>query len=137
MPEKADAASLLIRFIRFAGAGGLCYGIGLTTLWLCTSIIGVDYRISMIIAFLVTSPIGFFLNERHTFRYGAVKGKFEPLKYMLVILGSLIASLCAVWLLVSLLDFNYLLANIVVTAAFLLINFTAHFLWTFGTRFRQ
>jgi len=137
MLGKSDVVHLLMRFIRFAGVGGLCYGIGLLILWLCTSIAGIDYRISMIFAFMVTSPIGFILNERHTFRYGAVKGQSEPLKYTLVVLGSLVASLCAVWLLVSLLEINYLLANIVVTAAFLLINFTIHLLWTFGTRFRQ
>ena len=125
-----------MRFTRFAGVGGLCYGIGLLILWLCTSIFGIDYRISMIIVFMVTSPIGFVLNERHTFRYKVVKGRYEPLKYMLVVLGSLVASLCAVWFLVSL-GVNYLLANIFVTAAFMLINFTTHFLWTFGARFRQ
>lgn len=136
MKKQADRPSLLPRFTRFAGVGGLCYCIGLLILWLCTSIVGIDYRISMVIAFMVTCPIGFVLNERHTFRYGSVKGRFEFLRYVLAVLGSLVASLCAVWLLVSL-GFNYLLANIAVTAVFLLINFTTHFLWTFGSRFRQ
>lgn len=127
--------SISLRFLIFSSIGGLCYLIGLFILWLFTSIFNLDYRASMAISFFLISPLSFFLNEKSSFKSLQPKKKYEFRKYFFGMLASMLASLLAVWFLVEKYKINYLFSNIIVTSAFLIINFSVHYLWTFKSRF--
>ena len=64
LPERAKKYS---QFIRFLVAGAFVVTVNLSILYFLTSIVGVYYLISNIVAFLVAFTISFFLQKSWTF----------------------------------------------------------------------
>jgi putative flippase GtrA len=123
--------SLPARFTAFAFVGGLCLGLHTLALWGLTSVLGLHYLLSTILAFAAITPIGFLLNKALTFRTAYRHTKAELPRYVGAMTASFLANLAAMYLLVSVLGVWYLLASLLVAVTLLLLNFLASDRWSF------
>ena len=58
----------LLEFVRFLVVGGLCYLLGLALLYVLTEHLGLHYLVSLVIAMLILSTIGWSMNRSWAFR---------------------------------------------------------------------
>ena len=123
--------SLVMQFIKFCGAGALCYFIGLFVLWLCVDTFGFGYIFGIIIAFFIINPIGFIINRACVFNAGSIVLMQSLARFIFVALLGLVLNLLLVYTLVEYFKVHYLVANILSTVFILVLNFTVHHLWTF------
>ena len=56
------------RFGAFVLVGGFCLAANTLALWLLTSVLGLHYLLSTLLAFALITPLGFLLNKVLTFR---------------------------------------------------------------------
>jgi putative flippase GtrA len=123
-----------VKFLTYAAAGGICALLNLAMQWLCTSVIGLHYLASTLIAFFTITPLGFWLQKLFTFRTPRAAARFEWPRYFVTMGSSLAVNLALMYLLVSLLGVWYLLAALIVTVALLAANFLANDRWSFAPR---
>ena len=122
------------QFFRFLLIGGFCTLQNIFWLYLLTTILGLHYIISTIILMFTVNSLGFYLNNRFTFKqYGQTWRSFlrKLLKYHTVMLSSFLTILLLMYILVDILQIWYLWANILITIGTTLYNFTIHKKWTF------
>jgi putative flippase GtrA len=124
----------LTKFATFAAVGGFCALLSLAILWLLTSWLGVHYLVSTMITFLITTPVGFWLNKILTFRTRREYARIEWPRYFLIMSVSFASSLALMYLLVSVLGLWYLLANVIVIGLLLVFNFLTHDRWSFRAK---
>jgi len=124
----------LTKFVTFAVVGGFCALLSLAILWLLTSWLGVHYLLSTVVTFLVTTPVGFWLNKILTFRTRRGYARIEWPRYFLVMSISFGSSIALMYLLVSVLGLWYLLANMIVIGVLLAFNFLTHDRWSFRAK---
>jgi len=123
-----------VKFLTYAMAGGICALLNLGVQWLCTSVIGLHYLVSTLIAFFTLTPLGFWLQKLLTFRTPRANAKIEWPRYFVTMGSSLAANLALMYLLVTLLGVWYLAAALIVTALLLTANFLANDRWSFAPR---
>jgi len=109
--------------LRFVSVGGVCYTIGLFTQWILTSHIRMHYLVSYGIAVVITSILNWLLNRKWTFESFDPQYVKEILRHQFINLSSLTLATAIYIALVSGLDINYLVANIIITPLMLIINF--------------
>lgn len=124
----------MTKFATFAAVGGFCALLSLAILWLLTSWLGVHYLVSTMITFLITTPVGFWLNKLLTFRTRREYARIEWPRYFLIMSISFGNSLALMYLLVSVLGLWYLLANVIVIGLLLAFNFLTHDRWSFRAK---
>lgn len=122
---------LVLRLVQFASSGGICYLVSILTLWLGTDRLGMHYLLSSLLAFLMTTPLGFWLNTSGAFRQRSQASQRQLATYTLIVVASLLINMLLMWLLVEQAGTHYLFANILVTGVMLVANFGAHSMWTF------
>lgn len=123
-----------VKFLTYSVVGGGCALLNLALLWLLTSLLGLHYLVSTMIAFFALTPVGFWLQKLVTFRTPRAAAVFEWPRYFVTMGLSLAANLSLMYVLVSLLDVWYLAASVVVTLLFLVGNFLVNLRWTFVRR---
>jgi putative flippase GtrA len=121
-----------VKFLSYALVGGVCALLNLASLWLLTSMLGLHYLLSTLIAFVTLTPLGFWLQKLLTFRTPHAAAKIEWPRYFATMGSSLAANLLLMYLLVSVLGLWYLAASVVVTAALLAANFLVNDRWSFA-----
>lgn len=126
--------TLAARFAAYALVGGLCALLNLVLLWILTSVVGLHYLISTMIAFFMLTPVGFWLQKQLTFRTPRAAARMEWPRYAFTMASSFAANLTLMYILVSLLGLWYLAASVVVTVLLLFTNFLANYLWSFALR---
>ena len=122
----------LIKFLSYAGVGGVIALLNLGVLWLLTSGLGLHYLLSTLISFLALTPLAFWLQKLVTFRTPRERAPIEWPRYFLTMGTSLAANLALMYVLVSLLGMWYLAASVVVTVLFLVGNFLVNARWSFA-----
>jgi putative flippase GtrA len=127
-----NAAS--VKFLTYSIVGGGCALLNLALLWLLTSLLGLHYLVSTMIAFFALTPVGFWLQKLVTFRTPRAAAGFEWPRYFVTMALSFAANLSLMYLLVSLLGIWYLAASVVVTLLFLVGNFLVNSRWSFARR---
>lgn len=120
------------RFARFVVVGGGCYLLGLALLYVSTGWLGVHYLVSMAVAMVVVNLAGWYLNRRWTFGMTNRQPVIELGKYFLVNGISFVATLGVMFILVSGIGINYLVASAITAVLMLLVNFVVHRAWTFA-----
>jgi putative flippase GtrA len=119
------------RFAAFVLVGGFCLAVNTVVLWLLTSVLGLHYLASTLIAFFTITPLGFLLNKVITFRTPREHARIELPRYFFAMAMSLGANLGLMYLLVSVLGVWYLAASILVAVTLVVANFLASDRWSF------
>jgi putative flippase GtrA len=123
-----------VKFLAYAFVGGICALLNVAAQWLCTSVIGLHYLASTLIAFFTITPLGFWLQKLLTFRTPSAAVRFEWPRYFATMGASLATNLALMYVLVSLAGVWYLFATLIVTVALLAANFLANDRWSFAPR---
>lgn len=122
---------LRARFVAFALVGAFCLGLNTLTLWILTSLLGVHYLASTVMAFIAITPLGFLLNKALTFRTQREHARIELPRYLCAMASSVLANLALMYLLVSVLGIWYLAASMLVAVTLLCVNFLTSDRWSF------
>lgn len=125
------ALPLPVRFAAFVLVGGFCLGLNTLVLWWLTSVLGLHYLVSTLIAFFAITPLGFLLNKVLTFRTRREYARIELPRYFAAMAASLGANLALMVLLVSVLGVWYLLASLIVAVTLVCVNFLTSDRWSF------
>jgi putative flippase GtrA len=123
-----------VKFLAYCFVGGVCTLLNLGVLWLCTSVLGFHYLVSVLIASFTLIPVGFWLQKLVTFRTPRDAAAFEWPRYFATMGSSFFANLLLMYVLVSLLGVWYLAACVIVTALLLVMNFLLNDRWSFAPR---
>jgi putative flippase GtrA len=123
-----------LKFLSYAMVGGACALLNLVALWVLTTVLGLHYLLSTLIAFLALTPVGFWLQKLVTFRTPRADAPIEWPRYFTAMGSSLAANLTLMYVLVSLMGVWYLLASVIVTVLFLIGNFLINDRWSFAVR---
>lgn len=122
-----DGCTPLLRsgwaFVRFALVGGLCFLSGMLLVYGLTDGLGWHYLLSTATAMFAANAMGWLLNRSWTYRSRRRRSTTEFLRYGLVNVAGMSASLLMVDLLVSRLQLHYVLACALVAIAMALVNF--------------
>lgn len=119
------------RFFVFVVVGGVCLGLNTLVLWALTSILGIHYLVSTVIAFSMITPFGFLLNKVLTFRTRREYARIELPRYIAAMAGSFFANLGLMYLLVSVIGLWYLPASLLVAITLVIVNFLTSDRWSF------
>jgi len=122
------------RFFAFVVVGGFCLAVNTLALWLLTSVLGVHYLVSTVIAFFAITPLGFLLNKVITFRTRREYARIELPRYFSAMAASFAANIALMYLFVSLLGIWYLAASFAVAVLLVMVNFLTSDLWSFRAR---
>jgi putative flippase GtrA len=113
-------------FVRFAVVGGCCAVANLLFIWFATEYGGLHYLASIAVAFMTINAGGYLLNKYFTFGRAGTSMWREVGMYYRVMFTSMLLGLFAMFVLVDLLGFNYLIAAVLLTAVLTLRNFIMH-----------
>ena len=119
------------RFGAFVLVGGFCLAANTLALWLLTSVLGLHYLLSTLLAFALITPLGFLLNKVLTFRTPREHAPIELPRYFTAMAASLGANLALMYLLVSVLGLWYLAASVLVAVTRVVVNFLTSDRWSF------
>jgi putative flippase GtrA len=119
--------------VRYLVIGGLAVGLNLVLFWLLVGLFGWPYLNATVVVFIAGNLFGYAANRRFTFESLASRGP-ELARWYLVMGISLAANLAAMAALVDGLGLHYLVASVVLSIAFALVNFAAHDQFTFRGR---
>jgi glycosyltransferase involved in cell wall biosynthesis/putative flippase GtrA len=119
------------RFLRFCVVGGLCTLLNLGVFYWLIGKRHWPTWAATIVAFVVVNAVGYWLNKHYTFRRRETPIPREAARYYLIMVASLAANLTAMWLLVDVARLHYLLASLLLTIAFTVLNFTLQRRYTF------
>lgn len=130
----SEPLALPARFTIFVLVGGLCLALNTVALWILTSLVGLHYLASTMIAFFALTPLGFWLNKILTFRTRREYTPIELPRYFAAMAASFAANLALMYLLVSVLGVWYLAASLMVAVALVCFNFLTSDRWSFRVR---
>lgn len=119
------------RFARFGITGAVCFLVGLGLLYVLTDLYAIHYLMSMSLAFVVVSTLGWFANRVWTFRSTAQRRSEEWSRYLTVNAAALCLTLGSMFVLVDKLGIHYVLASVLCGAAMTVVNYFAHRHFTF------
>jgi putative flippase GtrA len=125
------ALSMPWRLLAFALVGGWCLALNTVVLWALTSMLGLHYLASTVIAFFSITPLGFLLNKVVTFRTRREYAPIELPRYFTAMAASFVANLALMYLLVSILGVWYLAASLMVAIVLVSVNFLVSDRWSF------
>jgi putative flippase GtrA len=121
---------------RYIMVGGACYVAGLALLYLLTDTLGWHFMVSLALALLIMSIVGWFANRTVTFERSRLSRKQELLRYILVNAASSLITMSLMWMLVSKWGWHYLVASAIVAAGMTMGNFLLHRAWSFSRHTR-
>lgn len=117
--------SVLQAFVRFLVIGTACYAINLGMLWVAVERAGMHYMVASILCMVPMLIIGHYLNRVHAFRSNGGYST-ELLRFAFARLSQIGIGLGAIALLVEFAGIQYLVANVLVTAAVTIASFLVH-----------
>jgi putative flippase GtrA len=120
-----------LQLIRFGAVGASGYVVNLAVFALCVHAIGVDYRLSAVIAWFVSVLNNFWFNRHWTFRARQVHPVRQGVRFFAV---SLVAFGFSYLVLIGLVDgagMTKVLAQAIAVAAAMPLNFVGQKLWSF------
>ena len=118
------------RLLRFMLIGGSCAALGAALIQAGTQLLNLHYLVATAIAFVIVGYVGHGLNRKFTFQ-SAAPYRRSLLRYYLVSAASLSLNLLAMLILVDGFGIAPVVASVLLSAAFMLINFFSHAQWSF------
>jgi putative flippase GtrA len=126
-----DGKRTLAEAWRFIVIGCVCYGSGLLTLVVLVTWLHVHYLVANVMALAVAFPVGYWLNRKLNFKSRRRIGA-EIARYYLANTVTFGVALGAVAVMVELLHINYVVANLLASAAQTALNFSLAKWWIFA-----
>jgi putative flippase GtrA len=120
-----------LQLVRFGIVGGSGFAVNLAVYALCTQALGIDYRVSSVLAWLVAVLNNFVLNRHWTFDAAAGSVRFQAIRFFVV---SLVAEGFSLALLTALVEGGGVAkvpAQALAVAASMPLNFLGNKLWSF------
>jgi dolichol-phosphate mannosyltransferase len=121
------------QLIRFALVGASGYIVNLAVFALCVHPLGIDYRVSAAIAFLVAVTNNFVWNRLWTFKAHDGHAGFQAARFFVVSLLAFAFNLAVLEVLVSSVGMAEVPAQAIAIAAATPLNFVGNKLWSFRT----
>ena len=123
-----------LQLVRFGIVGGSGFLVNIAVYALCVHAVGVDYRVSSILAWLVAVLNNFVLNRHWTFDAAAGSARLQGMRFFIV---SLVAEGFSLLLLTALVEgagLEKVAAQALAVAAVMPLNFLGNKLWSFRGR---
>ena len=121
---------LISQFIRFAGVGIIGTIVHYTILIFSVQLLGITPVPASVMGFVSGGIVNYYLNYRITFR--SRKRHYEAFsKFFSIALVGLLFNTALMTLFVEILNWHYLVAQIITTGLVLVWNFAGNKLWTF------
>ena len=119
------------QLVRFGVVGGSGYVVNLAAYALALHGLGLDYRVSAVVAFLVAVMNNFLWNRRWTFRVRHGRRRFQAARFLTVSVVTFLITLGLLTLLVETAGVAELPAQAIAVIAGLPLNFLGQKLWSF------
>jgi putative flippase GtrA len=122
-----------LQLVRFGIVGGVGFAVNLAVYALFVHPLAVDYHVAAVAAWLVAVVNNFVLNRHWTFDAGDGRVHFQAMRFLVVSLGALVASLLLLTLFVEVAGLPKVAAQALAVAASMPLNFLGNKLWSFRT----
>ncbi|WP_187369227.1 GtrA family protein [Baekduia soli] len=116
---------------RFTAVGASGYAVNLLTFTVCVHLLGVDYRLAAVAAFLVAVTNNFWWNRHWTFDAGEGHAGRQAVRFLIVSVAAFVVNLVLLEVLVSAAGLAEVPAQAIAVAAATPCNFIGNKLWTF------
>jgi putative flippase GtrA len=123
----------IYRFIKFSTSSSSTTLIDLLILGFLTSYLGINYLFSSGFAFFISNTINFAVNINWGFKDSKRGVKSSYTIFIIVGFIGLALTVFLMWIFVSILNFHYLLARVVVAIIEGTLSFVVHNIYTFKT----
>ncbi len=120
-----------LQLVRFGLVGGVGFAVNLAVYTLCVHGIGIDYRVSSVVAWLVAVINNFVLNRHWTFDASDGRARFQAIRFLVVSLVAEAFSLLLLTLFVQGVGLPKVPAQALAVAASMPLNFLGNKLWSF------
>jgi putative flippase GtrA len=120
-----------MQLVRFGIVGGSGFLVNIAVYALCVHALGVDYRLSSVLAWLVAVLNNFVLNRHWTFDAGAGSARLQGIRFFLVSLVAEAFSLGLLTIFVESAGMEKVAAQALAVAASMPLNFLGNKLWSF------
>jgi putative flippase GtrA len=123
-----------LQLVRFGVVGGSGFVVNIAVYALCVHVLGVDYQVSSVLAWLVAVLNNFVLNRHWTFDAAAGSARLQAIRFFLVSLVAEGFSLGLLTILVESAGVEKVAAQALAVAAVMPLNFLGNKLWSFRAR---
>jgi putative flippase GtrA len=120
--------------VRFAIVGASSVAFNNLLIVALTELASIHYLVSIVIAFLLATGMGFALNRQWTFGKAGSADRSEFARYLAVTLGGIGISLLATWYLMRF-GIPYYVTMVGIGCLMAPMNFVAHRVWSFALGF--
>jgi putative flippase GtrA len=120
-----------LQLVRFGIVGGIGFVVNLVVYTLCVHVLGIDYHVAAVLAWIVAVINNFALNRHWTFDARAGRAHFQAIRFLIVSLAALGVSLLLLTLLVDVVGLAKVPAQAAAVAASMPLNFLGNKLWSF------
>jgi putative flippase GtrA len=120
-----------VQLIRFAAVGATGYAVNLAAFAFCLHVIGIDYRVSAVVAYVVSVTNNFWWNRHWTFSAKEGRAVHQGLRFFAVSLVTFGVSYAVLVMLVDGGGTSKDLAQAISIAAGMPLNFIGQKLWSF------
>lgn len=146
MPDEATVATLSLRhrvrhgmrhpanwlqLVRFALVGASGYVVNLAVFTCAVHVIGIDYKIAAVLAFLVSVTSNFWLNRHWTFDARGGHAGFQAARFLTVSVAAFLFSYVVLLVLVEVAGLPEVLSQAVAIVAATPLSFLGQKLWSF------
>ena len=120
-----------LQLVRFGLGGSLGFVVNIAVYTLCVHVLGIDYQIAAVAAWLVAVANNFVLNRHWTFDARSGRARFQAARFLVVSLVALGFSLLLLMLLVEVAGLPKVPAQALAVSASMPLNFLGNKLWSF------
>jgi putative flippase GtrA len=146
MPEQASAVEMRthlrllhgmrrpanwLQLVRFGLVGGVGFAVNLAVYAFCVHVVGLDYHVAAVAAWLIAVMNNFILNRHWTFDAGDGRVHFQAMRFLVVSLVAFGFSLLLLTLFVEVAGIAKVPAQALAVAASMPLNFLGNKLWSF------
>jgi putative flippase GtrA len=146
MPEQASAVQVRphlrllqgmrrpanwLQVVRFGLVGGIGFAVNLAVYAFCVHVLGLDYHVAAVAAWLVAVMNNFILNRHWTFDASDGRVHFQAMRFLVVSLVAFGFSLLLLTLFVEVAGIAKVPAQALAVAASMPLNFLGNKLWSF------
>ncbi len=131
--DSRSGRASLRSFVLFGLVGAVGTACQYVVLIVLVRFAGIDAVIASTLGAIVGAIVNFLLNHRFTFQAEAPMQETGP-RYAVLVLVAFANNALLIWLMVSQLRWNYLVAQVVATIVVFFVNYLIGSLWVFGDR---
>lgn len=125
---------IVLQLVRYGAVGASNTLIGFGIYALCVDLLGIQYEVSLTIAYLVGAVNGYFLNRRWTFDAEDVDHAASTWRYAAVQIAAYLTNLGLLHAAVAWLGVERIIAQAVIFPIVFLLTFVPNRLWSFAHR---